>query len=297
MKKVLLASTALFAMSGAAFAEMKVTGFAEMGIFDNDVEDVQFHTDVDVTFTGTGETDSGLTFGFNIDLDESIGDNNAINGGPESQATRDDSAQGGESIFISGSFGTITMGDTDGAYDAAMKEAIIGGSIADNHEHEGYNGNSGLDGTYDGQIVRYDYSFDAFKLSVSAEMDDTGAGDDVFGLGVSGSFGDIGFGVGYQDSGADEIVGVSVDASFGDIQVIANYSDRDSTGDHVGLAVGYSSGPLLVAANWGDYESGANGAGLVVNYDLGGGAEIQFGYGNNDVADTSTWSLGLAMSF
>ena len=96
--------------------------------------------------------------------------------------------------------------------------------------------------------------------------------------------------------GSDDIVGISLDASFGDIQVIANYSDRDSSGDHTGLAIGYTSGPLLVAANWGDYETGADGVGMVVNYDLGGGAEVQFGVADDDTTDTN-WSLGLAMSF
>jgi len=294
MKKVLLASTALVAMSGAASAEMSVSGFAEMGIFDDGVTSAQFHTDVDVTFTGSGTTDNGLTFGMSIDLDESDSTTTTTAGSPAFGA----SGQGGESIFISGSFGTLTMGDTDGAFDAAMKEAIIGGSIADNHEHEGYNGNAGLDGSNDGQILRWDYSFGDFGVHASAELDDAGtAAGDVLGLGFTGSFGDVGFGLGYQDSDTDDIFGVSVDASFGDIMVIANYSDRDSTGDHVGLAVGYTSGPMTVAANWGDYETGANGIGLVVNYDLGGGAEVQFGYGSNDVADTNTWSLGVAMSF
>ncbi len=292
MKKVLLASTALVAMSGAAYAEMSITGFAEMGIYDNDSDDVQFHTDVDVTFTGSGTTDNGLTFGMSIDIDE-INDSDA-DGNPDFE---DADSQGGESVFISGSFGTLAMGDTDGAFDAAMKEAIIGGSIQDNHEHEGYNGNAGLDGTYDGQILRWDYSFGDFGVHASLEMDDTGTGDEVVGVAFTGSVGDIGFGVGFQDNGTDDIFGVSVDATFGDIQVIANYSDRDSSGDHIGLAVGYTSGPLTVAANWGDFESGANGLGVIVNYDLGGGAEVQFGYGSNDVADTSTWSLGVAMSF
>lgn len=289
MKKVLLASTALFALSSVAYADPSISGSAEMGIRDNDNgNDVEFHTDVDVTFKFSGETDNGLSFGFAVDLDE---------GGSGADAHADDSEDGGVAIFISGDFGTLTLGDTDGGFDKAMKEAIIGGSIADNHEHEGYNGNGGFDGGYDNQVLRYDYSFDAFTLSASIEQDETGAGDEIFGLGFAGSFGDIGVGVGFQDNGTDDIVGISLDAMFGDIQAILNYSDNSASGDHVGLAVGYTSGPLLVAANWGDFESGANGVGLVVNYDLGGGAEVQFGYGSNDVANTDTWSLGVAMSF
>ncbi len=311
MKKVLFATTALIASAGIASAQgVEVSGFAELGIFDDDTE-TQFHTDIDVTFTMSGETDAGLTFGASIDLDES----------DDGDAFAADT-QGGESIFISGTFGTLTMGDTDGAFDRAMTEAIIGGSIQDNHEHAGYNGNAGFDGTYDGQVARYDYSFGDFGFSASAEIDDTGAGDEVLGLGVtySAALGgvDLGFGLGYQtvDTGAldADLIGVSIDADFaGGFEAIFNYSTVDADGladdpEHIGLALGYSVDALTVAVNWGEFsdwvlntDPNTDGVGLIVNYDLGGGAEVQFGYGSSDgdlaASDVDTWSLGLALSF
>ncbi|MEM1063933.1 MAG: porin [Pseudomonadota bacterium] len=324
MKKVLFATTALIASAGIASAQgVEVSGFAELGIFDPDTADsnVQFHTDIDVTFTMSGETDAGLTFGASIDLDESDGD------GQFNSPAFDADTEGGESIFISGTFGTLTMGDTDGAFDRAMTEAIIGGSIQDDHEHEGYNGNAGLDGTYDGQVARYDYSFGDFGFSVSGEVADSGDGDPVLGLGVTyaAALGgvDLGFGLGYQtvDTGAidGDIIGVSVDASFaGGFQAIFNYSTADvdvfaEDPEHFGIALGYSVDALTVAVNYGDYsdwelrtdpgDADSSGLGLIVNYDLGGGAEIQFGVGDNDRdeadggVDTTTYSLGLALSF
>ncbi len=300
-------------MSGAAFAEVSLSGSAEMGIAGGDTHlETEFHQDIDVTFKLSGETDNGLSFGAAIDLDESWqGDSTpgySCSGSTsidcDNPAMAADNAHGGVAVFISGSFGTLTLGDTDGAFDKAMKEAIIGGTIDDVHEHAGYDGNAGLDGTHDGQILRYDYSFDAFTASVSVEQDDgnlgNGSGDNVLGLGVAGSFGDIGFGLGFQDDGTNDIVGLSLDAMFGDIQAIANWSDHSVSGSHVGLAVGYTSGPLLVAANWGDFDSGADGVGVVVNYDLGGGAEVQFGYASETTSggvDNNDWSLGIAMSF
>ncbi|WP_164871013.1 porin [Mesobaculum littorinae] len=331
MKKVLFATTALLATSGFAMAqEMQVSGAAEAGIFGgSDIED-QFHTDVDVTFTGTGETDTGLTFGFDIDLDEEIGDNNAVTGGAESGATRDDSDDGGASIFVSGAFGTITFGDTDGGFDWALQEAIIGSSIRDDHEHAGYNGNAGLDGIYDGQIVRYEYAFADFAVAASVEMDDDpdtdGDGNPVFGLGgkYTGDFAGVAFsaGLGYQTSDVDfddedvddegfDIYGLSLGAEFGGgFSAIANYSDLDGyngNDSHTGIALGYTTGALTVAANYGvfdrelDGEDDVSGYGLIANYDLGGGAEVQAGYGNNDFGDDDvdfdTYSLGVAMSF
>ncbi|SFQ15593.1 porin [Tranquillimonas alkanivorans] len=325
MKKILFATTALVASTGfAAAQEMAVSGFAEMGIFGGDDIDTQFHTDVDVTFTGVGETDGGLTFGFDVDLDEEIGDNNAVTGGPESGATRDDSDDGGATIFVSGAFGTLTMGDTDGALDWALTEAIIGSSLRDDHEHAGYNGNAGLDGIYDGQVARYDYAFGDFAFAASAEVpDDEDLGDPVLGLGAryAGDFSGIGFsaGLGYQTVENDfddaDIWGVSLAGEFYEgFEAIVNYSTLDSSVldgdvDHTGLALGYTAGAITVAANWGQFDfeddTEASGWGLVANYDLGGGAELQAGYGNSefdgfgvaDDDDFSTYSFGIAMAF
>ena len=77
MKKILFATTALVATAGVASAEIALTGMAEMGIYDNGNDDTQFFTDIDVTFTMSGEADNGLTFGANVDLDESDGSGSA----------------------------------------------------------------------------------------------------------------------------------------------------------------------------------------------------------------------------
>ncbi|KIT16718.1 porin [Jannaschia aquimarina] len=358
MKNVLFASTALVAFAGAASADITLSGSAEMGISrvdnveavidetdplnpfvsDFDTSDsTSFHTDIDVTFTMSGETDGGLTFGASIDLDESD-DGDAFSS----------TDQGGEVIFLSGAFGTITMGDTDGALDWALTETLFSnGSIQDDEETLGYNGNAGLDGLYDGQILRYDYSFGAFGVAVSAELDDDDGddNDDVLGIGFKYDL-DLGgttvaLGAGYQ---AAELADVSVDTwglsvagSFGDFSAGISYmrfgnhipsinlgaaqaiagdpeaqsgrflTDGDDT-DHVGIGIGYSSGAISVSANYGQYDHDdieVDGIGLTAGYDLGGGAEIQFGYGRSDVDvagtaldfEIDTVSLGVAMSF
>lgn len=326
MKKVLFATTALVASAGIASAQgVELSGSAEMGIYGGDRFDgtsieLQFWTDIDVKFTLSGETDNGLTFGATIDLDEE-GGFGATNGGPES-------------VFISGSFGTLTMGDTDGAFDWAMQEVGIGSAIADDHTtHFGFNGNAGLDGTYDGQVARYDYSFGDFAFAVSAELDDTGVGDTVFGIGgkYSGDLGGVtvGVGVGYQQAGSGvDVIGLSLDATFDNgLRAIVNYSsfsgmvlDHTTTGgfvepvdSHMAIGIGYTMDALTVSANYGVYDTNfcptcadTEGFGIAANYDLGGGAVVQFGYGSGTHQDTiapggtvsaSTFSLGIAMSF
>ncbi|TCS65360.1 outer membrane protein OmpU [Primorskyibacter sedentarius] len=322
MKAILFATTALVATAGIAAAEVSLTGSAEMGIMGGDGIADQFHTDIDVTFGMSGEADNGLSFGASVDLDESIGDA-AEQGGDESQATRDDAEHGGATMFVAYGGAKLTMGDTDGAFDKVLNEAIIGSSLGDNHEHGGYNGNSGLDGTYDGQIARFDYSFDAFTGALSVEVDDSGDSDPVWGLGVAYNAElaglDLGVGLGYQttddDNDADEIWGLSLDTTFANgIQAIVNYSSKSFVDaedeEHWGIAFGYSMQALTVAVNYGEYDNvdgvdgdTAKGWGLIANYDLGGGIEAQFGYGDSESEtggveeDDNTYSLGLAMSF
>ena len=310
MKKVLFATTALVAFAGAAAADVAISGFAEMGVADNGNGDLQYFQDIDVTFGMSGETDGGLAFGASVDLDE----NGAF--APETH--------GGATVFISGSFGTLTMGDTDGAYDWAMTETAVGDAMADDHtEHAGYSGNGMELG--DGQVLRYDYSFGDVAFAVSMTQGDDGADvvDDTTEVGVRYSVdmggASVALGLSYMDAGTQTTVldatttpvtsitgdtgsvGVSVAVTSGALTGIVNYSDGELSGvdlTHTGVGIGYSAGALTVGLNYGEIEGpggDADGYGLAVNYDLGGGAVVQFGYGDGE--DTDTMSFGLAMSF
>ena len=310
MKKVLFATTALVATAGIAAAQddapavgVAVTGFAEIGVFDGgDDSELQFHTDIDATFTMTGSTDTGLTFGASIDLDESDTDDTldvAVNEQDDDEGAGegggltidpievggspafDNSLQGGEEIFISGPFGTLTMGDTDGAYDWALQEAIIGSALTDNHEHAGYSGNSGLDGTYDGQIARYQRTLGGFGVAVSAEIDDEGVGDPVLGIGANystqfGSFRGnpigIGFGLGYQRIDAFDPIGDAEDA-------LDDLLDDDDDGDD-------------------DEQDVREVYGISADLDLGGGLRAIVNYSEGDDGDGDDFDhYGIAVGY
>lgn len=328
MKTLLLASTALVATAGFAAADVALTGSAEMGVVGGENMETQFHTDIDVTFTLSGESDNGISFGASIDLDEE-GGFASTNGGPEA-------------VFISAGAATLTMGDTDGAFDAALTEVAVGSSIADDHTvHAGYSGNggatfdndadqigTGLDGAEDGQVARFDYTFSGATFSLSAELDDDGESaldtndNPVWGLGVAYSAElaglDLGVGLGYQtkeDFGT--AVGLSLSTTFNNgLQAIVNYSRTNleddvtiegETGDvmaHAAIGLGYTMDALTLGLNYGAYnldgEQIQSGVGLAANYDMGGGLSAQMGYGASEFENsdsTNTWSLGLAMSF
>ena len=379
MKKVLLATSALVATVGIASAQggggVTVSGTASMGILGGEQyadrhpdtrdpntgvvsygeriqgqSEIEIHTDIDVTFSMSGQTDTGLTFGASIDLDESDGvadaDPDTAGDQPRGNSLAfDGRTQGGEEIFISGAFGTLTMGDTDGALDWALQEIAFGGSLGDVHTtHAGYHGNQIADGYNGGQIARYDYSFGDFGVAISANISDAGpttdGGDDILAVGAKYNASlpamELGLGLGYSQLGHDRkddsAVGVSLDANFNNgFRAILNWVDlgdptgfgsSDASKQYMGIGLGYTMDDWLIAANWGqiseDFPNDENdpeqsGYALVVNYDLGGGAEVQFGYSKascgehgpvNDPADCTppiddgdNISLGVAMSF
>ncbi|MEI4471817.1 porin [Frigidibacter sp. MR17.24] len=316
MKKILLASTALCAFAGAAAAEVTVKGTAEMGVTSADgfgrgpEHTTQFHNSYNLNFVMSGETDTGLAFGatYRLDADGS------------SEENQDPAGDNG-TAWISGAFGKLTLGDTDGALDWALTETAMGTSITDEGTSwPGYSGNS--DGYYDDQVLRYEYSFGDFAVAASMEQDDGNGeaagyeiGDEMIGLGIkyATSLGgvDLGFGLGYQTGQSSkfislgatapddmDVIGASISAStaFG-LTAVLNYVDYDmgdsSDRTYYGIGLGYETGALLVAANYGKWEfddeitywdnvvDEADGFGVVVNYDLGGGAILAAGWASD----------------
>jgi len=290
MKKLLLATTALVASAGFAAAGVAITGSAEMGVDGGTGMDTQFQTDLNVTFAMSGSTDNGLTFGASVDL-SSVG-----NG---SNSFHKPFVQGDESIFISGPFGTLTMGDTDGAMDWALTEAgNVGnpGSINDDEtSHQGYLG-SYLDGKGDGQIARWSYNAGSFGIAISAEQNLNGAAFKPLtstashtGYAIGVKYGmDLGaskvnFGFGYQQAYNNNVAGTtfnggsslaagdkmkatgfSVNGSFaGGFKAGVEYTHFSLTGNnvnHIGIGGGYASGPVSIGANYGEFNPSGSGA-------------------------------------
>jgi outer membrane protein OmpU len=307
MKKVLFATTALVAFAGAAAADVTITGGAEMGIAGGDNVETTFFQSVDVRFSMSGTADNGLSFGAVIDLDD------LVDTGADPVDVAGNFAD--FTVFISGDFGRLTMGDTDGAFDWALQEVNIGspGSIGDNETgHAGYNGNGGFDGAgaFDGQVLRYDYSIGDIGFAISAETDDNAAIDYLFGIGLSYGFdfggGSAGIGIGYQSSDDAAIAagnqgfsatGVSfhVDLDSG-LAAAVNYTAISDDGlfggdgEHIAVGASYSFDAITVHANWGEYDwdatatvVDASGWGLAASYDFGGGLTAHIGYGNSDI--------------
>jgi outer membrane protein OmpU len=330
MKKLILASTALVALAGAAAAEVSISGSAEIGVVGGKDQATHLFNDVDVSFKMSGEADNGLSFGAKVDLDEAgkLGITDADND---------------HSAFVAYGGVKLEIGDTDGAFDAALQEVnLVGGSINDAEtSHAGFSGNGGgldtnasdlgigLDGANKGQIATVSYAAGSFTGYASVELDnddnDDTRNDAIYGVGakykaeLAGVA--LGVGLGYQTGEAANVVGVSVDAKLANgLSAAVNYSqlklddkatvgtETDDTLPHIGVGAGYEMNALSIGVNYGQYSFGGekaqSGFGVAANYDLGGGLVAQAGYGSSSFEqkivnkeDTNLWSVGLAMSF
>ena len=320
MKRVIITTTSLVFAGGMAAANpnISISGFAELGVSGSKGSDAKLHKDIDIGFDAMAETDTGLQFGLSIDLDNAAAENKAHGSGDDGKGHTHSNYDAQGNVYIKGAFGKLTLGDTDGAFDAALDEVGKGGAIADNHtSHPGYDGNSGLDGSTGngGNILRYEYGLGTIVTSVSGEFAAADSSDSAMGVGVnwSGDVGGIGVkvGLGHQTrSSADSsISGASVSVDMGNgISFVVNTSGKDADGTrttHNAVGVAYTVGDLTIGVNGGQKKhKGAmnqndSGAGFAAVYSLGSGVDFQVGAGSGKKGDAkeSSWSAGLAFSF
>jgi outer membrane protein OmpU len=237
MKNVLFATTATAALlvGGVASAQgIALFGSARLGLGYNINNDGSIRTDtgsdglpeepddlraisrVRFGVNMTGETDSGITFGATIRADNAVGGNGGTDG------------QTAGSVFVSGSWGTLTFGDTNGADEQWVGDvpgdySLTGLSDLDETRFISNGGTFGSDGGADfasnpqaRPTVRYDFDIMGFGLSLSTNRDLTDIG---VGAGYSADFGGGSWSVGagyynfdsFTDLGEPQIVDVLAD--------------------------------------------------------------------------------------
>jgi outer membrane protein OmpU len=328
MKKVLLASTALVLSAGVAAADMTLSGDARMGVINNYDPDntITFTSRFRAIFTGSGETDGGLSFGGTIRADNAGGftvDDVTGDGVDASDLVPGGGAAGvAGSVFISGDFGTLTMGDVSGAPEAAVGDVSGVGltGLGDLNEMT-YLSNGNASGR---SAARYDYSFGDFGFHVSADAPvayPTTAGgalrteNETYGVAVTYSGDLFSAGLGYETRDAERIStggtlgptgdhfigGVTVDFAGATFKGIYGMADLDGVGDvdQYGISVDYGFDATTLTAFYtgGDEELKAEAYGFGAVYDLGGGASVRGGYVKNETIDEDAFDFGVSMRF
>ncbi|MBD3679549.1 MAG: porin [Rhodobacteraceae bacterium] len=285
MKKVLFATTALIASAGFAAAEVSVGGSANMGFKYTDgdqivgtgtaSEDVALHWEVDFGISGSGETDTGLTFGASIDLDATVG--SAGLGGADGE------------VFVGGAFGTVTVGNVDVATDGlGIGDVGFDGLGVDDIAETGKNVGSA--------DMTYAYSSAGFGVVISYQS----AGLDIGDTGIAATYDagtfNVGLGLSNDESLGDQAMTISAGADLGDFGVGVTYTDNDASGAAYGISGSFDAGLAVVTAIYADADAQTDAAyGLGVAYDLGGGASLGGGFASVD--GQTKMDLGINMSF
>ncbi|MCU0905407.1 MAG: porin, partial [Tabrizicola sp.] len=253
-----------------------------MGLTYSDVNGVTteaFSSRVRIVFTASGETDTGLSFGASMRADQTGGNS-------------DNTANGDSTVFISGAFGKLTMGDVSGAADALVGQTSgVGFGPNDGLQEIDFIGTTKTAAYYEystggltfglgaGQIsstrdelnVGIKYSTDAYSVALGWETTDgTVAAPAVYVL--------PGAGVVY----AEDLISLGASASFGAATVKARVSDSDINGKDTtwSLSVDYAAGATTLTAfytDFGNTKVAANDTqhiGIGASYDLGGGATV-----------------------
>jgi outer membrane protein OmpU len=274
MKKILLATTLLASTAGFAAAEVAVTGTARMGVTTID-GDAHFSSRFRVIFTASGETDGGLTFGASVRNDQ-MGNGNEDNGD--------------STVYISGAFGKLTMGDTGNAADALVGQVSGVGYTS----LGSYNEISWLGKDTTGAM--YEYSAGALTFAVGAGQ--VNASEDFVSAAVKYSTDAYSVALGYESNNSeDSQVSALGSATFSGATVKAKVAKADGEDTEYALSLDYGISGATVTGFYSHDYNDADSYGIGASYDLGGGASVVGGLVNTDYLDDTVFDLGVKMSF
>lgn len=274
MKNLLIASTALVASAGFASADIALDGSANFGVKYNSTNatTTTVHHEVDFGISGSGTTDGGLTFGASLDVDD---DNAAL-------GTVNDSE-----VFISGAFGTLTVGSVDPATDGMGISDIGFDGIGVDDDAESLR----TAGTTND--VHFSTTFGALGVIVAGSTTASDAS-----IRLSYDFGDFNASIGHaENNGAGANVTAStiqLGGTFGAVAAKAFYTDSTTNG--YGVDMTYSMGAMTYTFAYGDTDAAGDDAdyGIGAAYALGGGATLAGGIGSVDGANVADFGINLS---
>jgi len=243
MRKLLLGTTALAAAAtlsaNVALADVSITGSTEWtyvsrdsGIAVTGRSDDKFTIDSDIAFSFTNKTDSGLEVGMTVVME---------NGG-------EDEAY----MTIKGGFGSLTLGEDDGAGDKLTRTAhdLVGPDAL--NDGGGYVGAGSKD--FDGTAVTgTDYLSDD-NADLITDINDTNNITYMLptmgGLSVGVSFADAGAQA--AENGDKTVVGAKYEFTSGDVTGAIHYGNANISGANAGdgsrnsnsMALDISTGPV-----------------------------------------------------
>jgi len=317
MKKLLFATSALVATAGVAQADMSLTGEAKFGLrgpaaATND--DVHLNGTIDFNIVGAGSTDNGLIFGASLDVDAGTANPTDATGSVSDLE-----------VFISGGFGTLTVGNLAHAADAIGLDDVGFDGVGVDDDVETLRNGAGAN-------VAYSHSVGGFGITLTAGLDYSASPSGLDGKGnparcappntprtvpdnverdndICTLEGDFGVGLSYtvdgftakvaydKDKSADATsTALEVDYKAGDFDVGVTWINGENNNGY-GIDAGYSIDALSLGFAYGATNDDTDEAdyGIGFSYALGGGLSLHGGVASVD--DEAGWDLGIKMAF
>jgi outer membrane protein OmpU len=281
MKTLLVTALIAATAAGVAQADVAVTGDARMGLTSlNGGDNFQFSSRVRIRFALSSEADSGLKFG------AQVRQNDGVAGAAGTKGT----------VFLeTPNIGKITMGDAEGAVQAAVTQFVaIGydetGKLQELAFLTGGDASTGID-------LLYTYAKGPLSVNLSMGNPGTVAGKDDRAIGISYTTEFWKVAIGHEDAGLRSQTVVSGSYGNGQFEVKAAYGKRDDDADQYvvyGTAIfGTNTLTLFHKKDFVDVDT--NGIGFVS--ELGGGLALSAGYAKKNNGTDALINFGATMSF
>ena len=278
MKKVLLTTSALTLLAGAA-AAVDVGGYARIGIQNSGGTSTNYLRN-QITFTGSAATDGGLTMSTWTRYRHSAA-SSVFSGTGSLAAPR---------ISVSNGAMTLTAGNAGGAINANSGMWGCGAAMWGCADVVGSWDWASTSSTGAGpNVVRLDMALGGASVSVSG-----GNGNDTeASLSVPMGGGSVGIGFD-QNSAANQTISVNWSGTMAGMAAgLRTSQSGGSTGYIANVSAPMAAGSVYVFA--GKTLAGANNYGLRYNQSLGGGASMQAGM--TSAGGTTTVGAGVAFGF
>jgi len=279
MKKVLLATSALTLSAGFASADVSMSGTGGAGVFGASGADLSVYSGVDLGFSLSGASDTGMTFSASFDM----GGGQTLDVGDFELDTQDMGTDDNTSVAIGVSGVTITLSQNgvDDLYDDDIAGDIgVSGAMGDLT----YSVVTGLE---DADPTSISIGYSAGAISGSVASSDSGDAEDASTVTVTYTMGDISVSAESDTdrTGADTS-SVTLTYAMADGMTVSLENSEDVNT----LGVTYASGAISVAVEADD--ATAESWEATMAYDLGGGATFNLGTNQDD-----TTFAGVGFSF
>ena len=288
MKKILLTTTALTMLAGAAAADISLSGSGRIGIVSTGGATNVTHR-FRVNVNASGETDGGLTFGAYVRLN--------MNGGEVGKI-------GAPRLYIGNGMATLTVGNAGGAISQAGNIWGCGIGFTGDCSDMAAGGNAfnwvtHSSGGAGASVVRLDFALGSANISISGGAASAGAANDTE-IAANFNMGTASVGVGYDaGTGADGGTLLNVSFGAGSATIGAHVAMSNGTTGYMGTVKTAMGAGSLYAGFGNQLNKGATAtqAAYFVSYKqpLGGGANASVSV--RSVAGAVTTDAGITFGF